>query len=219
MKIFTTKTVLLTDNIGEYIPLSESSYEYVGPIAKADRAAQSEASQNVKTANTTAGQFQNNAGQDRGLLTAAYKNDINNPTGFDANTQHQLLTSGEAGAGGATSSIAGQVGLEANRTHNTGSSSALLDSLARAKAQAGARTSEGVAADSAKLAQAKRSQALSGVHNMYNTDVSGNLKAMGIGNEAINTQINAGKTGWFQNATDLMRAAGDDAKGAAALGA
>ena len=35
MKIITRAEFQMTENIGEYVPLSEKSYEYVGPVAKA----------------------------------------------------------------------------------------------------------------------------------------------------------------------------------------
>lgn len=206
MKIYTQVVLQMTDTIGEYLPVSETSFEYDGPIAKCDRAAQAAAKQNVATANTVAGQAGTNAGQERATLIPTLKNDVNNPTGYTANEQNQQLAAAEAGAGGATSGLTGAAGLMAARTRNTGANPAILDSIARSKAGASAKASEGIAADSSKLAQMKRQSALGGLNNMYGQDVSQQMKAMGLSTDAINAEVNAGKSGWLQNTLDTINA-------------
>lgn len=168
-------------------------------VQMCDRAAQAAAKQNIANANSVGGQAGANAGQDRGLLAPAFRNDINNPTGYTANQENAQLTAAEAGSGGATSSLMGGVGLEANRTRNAGATSALLDTLARGKQQAAAGAGEKIASDSSKLAQQKRQAALGGVQGMYGQDVGQQMKAMGLSDEAVNSEVNAGKSGWLQN--------------------
>jgi len=178
-----------------------------------DRAAANEAGSNettakraVTNANNVAQGAQANAAQDRAAVIPTLKAEINNPTGYTAGAQNKMLTAAEAGGGGATSSLAGKVGLDALRTRNSGGTSALLDSIARAKAGAGAGASERVAADSSKLGEAKKQTALGGVQGMYGTDLSQQMKAMGLvpedinaGTNAVNAQTTAGKSGWAQN--------------------
>lgn len=218
MKVYTLTTVQMTDNIGEYLPVESHCYEYSDklPIAKCDRAAVNTAKSNVSQDKSIAGQAGNEAGQDRGLLSAAYRNDINNPTGYTANQENQQLTAAEAGGGGGGAT--GTALLEANRTHNTGNTSNILDQIARTRMQGNAKASEGIAANSANLAQAKRASALQGVQGMYGTDTSAQLKAMGLSDEALNTQLKAGQQGWLQNAEGVVDTAANAAKGAASLG-
>lgn len=220
MKVYTHTVVEMTDTIGEYIPVESHYFHYSDtlPVAKCDRAAQAQAKNDVKTDNTMTGVNQVNAGTDRASLIPQLKNDVNNPTGYDANDQNKMLAAAEAGSGGATGSLEGAAGLEASRTRNSGSTPALLDSIARAKSMAAAKSSEGIAADSAKLGQAKRQSALGELGNLYGEDSGNAIKSADASNSAINTEITAGKSGWFQNMTDFMKAAGADAAGAGAMG-
>jgi hypothetical protein len=207
------------ESLQRYVRISEDGHYWMDeqeiPI-RADRAAQAQAKQNLGTANSVAGQAGQEAGQDRGLLTAAYRNDINNPTGFTANQQNQQLTAAEAGGGGGGAT--GTALLEANRTHNTGNTSNVLDQVARNRMQNNAKASEGIAADSSRLAQAKRAAALSGTQGMYGQDVGTQLKAMGLSNEAINTELAAARQGWLQNAEGVADTIEGGAKAAASLG-
>jgi hypothetical protein len=186
-------------------------HDWVMTFAFYDRALAKQAQQNEQTANTTAGQAANNAGQERASLMPSLKAEVNNPTGLTANTQHELLTTAEAGAGGATSGLTGQVGLNANRTRNAGSTSNLMDTLARSKAQAAGKASEGIASESAMLGQKNKQAALGQMQNMYGTDTGANLKAMGIANEDVDTELKAKQQGWLQDTEEIGKQAGEAA--------
>jgi len=219
MRIILSKTVQLTDRIGEYLPVSETSFDYEGQLELCDRAAQAAAKGNENTASGLTSASTGAAGVERGLLIPTLKNDVNNPTGLTAQQQHESLTAGEAGAGGATSGLEGAVGLAGTRTRNAGAATGLLDRIARSRMQASAKTSEGIADTSNKIALGKQQAAKGELAGLYGTDTGAALKGVGATTDAINAAVNAGKSGWFQNMTDYMKAAGEDAKGAAALGA
>ena len=166
-----------------------------------------EAGQEYQADKSQAGQYNNMASQDRAMLMNQNRNAINNPTGLNANQQHQALTAAEAGAGGATGSLAGAAGLAANRTRNSGALAGTMDSLARSRAEAAAKGSEGIANQSNMLAQQNKQNALKSLGGIYGQDVGAGIKQGEMGNAALNTQLAANKTGWFQNMTDFMNAA------------
>src|SRR5690348_16088830 len=60
--------------------------------------------------------------------------------------EDELMTQGAAGAGGAASSLQGELGLRQARTRNAAGGAGVLDAIARGKEQALARTGEDVAA-------------------------------------------------------------------------
>lgn len=182
-----------------------------------DRWASNQAQNNTKNANANESSFAANAAQDRNSILPTLKNEVNNPTGYTADQQHQALTAGEAGAGGATSSLEGRAGLESMRTRNSGASGGVLDALARGKAAAAAKTSEGIANASNELGQKKQAGALSDLSGLYGTDTGNQLKSAAQSTEDINAKVNADKTGWFQNMTSLMDSGAKDAESAAAL--
>jgi len=182
-----------------------------------DRWAQSQAKNQVGTDTANAGAYGNQAGQIAGVINPALTNAVKNPTGYTANQQHQQLTAGEAGAGGATAGLAGAAGLAANRTRNSGSLAGINDSLARARAGAGAKLSEGIAAKSADLGEANKQRAIAGLQGERAGDIGAQLHSQGQATDALNAEVNAGKSGWFQNMTDFMKAAGQDASGAGAM--
>lgn len=205
-------TTLIRWDIETGAVLEHDFYEYEGPLALCDRAAQAAAKTNMNSANGVAGQASQNAGQDRGTLFPTLRNDINNPTGFTPNQVNQNLTAAEQGAGGATGSLAGAQGLKANVTRNSSATAGVGDALARARAMAASKATGDITAESNKLGQMKRQSALSGLEGLYGTDNSDSLKAMGLSTDAINSEVNAGKSGWLQNMDDTITAAASAAK-------
>jgi hypothetical protein len=204
MKIKTFVKVQMTDKIGEYIPVSEVAYEYVGPLALADRAASSRAKDAADTSATTAGNFGSNAGSEHAELTPFYSSEMHAEHGYDPNQINEMLTYAGAGAGGAAGSITGQAGLEAARTRNASGFTKALDEAARDKDKASAGLSEGVAAQDVMGAKQLNQEGAAGMAGLYGEDVNGQLKAMGLENEDINTELQAGKSGWLQNMNDTL---------------
>lgn len=164
------------------------------------RNVEQESQNQFQTNAATGGAYGNLAGQDRGMLMQQNRNAINNPTGYNANQQHEMLTAGEAGTGGATGSIAGAAGLAANRTRNSGALTGTLDNIARTRAQGAAKTSEGIAANSAQLGQKNKEDALHSLLSLYGSDSANQLKAGQLANQNLDTSIKANQTGWLQNA-------------------
>ena len=199
MRIHIRTVLQLTDNPYEYLPVSDEGFEYDGPLALADRSAQAQAGAAATTAKNTAGGYGTSAQGIGNFLQPTLQRDITNPVGFTPTEANNMLVAGEQGAGGATAGVAGAAGLNAMRTRNSGALSGVLDQAARTKQQQLSQNALGVQNESAKLAQAKRASALGGLQGLYGTDVGAQMKAMGIQNEDINSEIEAGKSGWVKN--------------------
>ena len=197
--------------------LEDHSYEYSGPVALADRAASGEAQAAQKTAGLNAAGYGAQASAIGAPLTKTLQSDVNNPIGFTPTETNNMLVAGEQGAGGAAGGIAGAAGLNAMRTRNSGALSGVLDQNARIKQQQLSQNALGVENQSAKLAEAKRASALGGLKGLYGTDVGAQLKGMGIQNQDINTQIEAGKSGWLQNTMGVIGTLGKTASEAAGI--
>jgi hypothetical protein len=198
MKFYTEIVLQMTDTIGEYLPVSEKSFDYNGPVALCDRAAQGEAKQAQKTAATQASTYGARASEERAPLDQYDRQNLDNPQGFGQQGVGEMLTAALGGAGGASASIVGEEELGAKRG-TTGTNSALLDEVARTRSQAGAKASEGIAASDIALKQQQRSAAADDLSRRYGIDVNAQLGQGNLQNSEINTQIKAGQTGWFQN--------------------
>lgn len=163
-----------------------------------DRSLQQQGKQAETTAASTGGQFGNEANRAASSLIPTLNQDINNPTGYTPTQSNNMLVAGEQGAGGANAGVTGEAGLNAVRTHNTGALSGVLDAAAQRRGQTLSTNALDVQNKSADLAQEKRASALKQMGGLYGTDVSAQLRAMGLQPEDINAQVNAGKSGWEQ---------------------
>jgi hypothetical protein len=169
-----------------------------------DRSAQQQAGQAVKTASSTGAGYGTAASGISSSLVPTLQNDVNNPTGYSPTETNKMLVAGEQGAGGAAAGVTGAAGLDAARTRNSGALSSVLDQAARRKGQTLSGNALGVENKSADLAQKKRASALGGLEGLYGTDVGAQLKAMGLQSQDINSEINAGNSGWLQQGEGLF---------------
>lgn len=178
----------------------DESYFYEGPLALADRSIQADANANSKTAGTVAGGYGSAAQGIGGQLTPELEREAANPIGYTPTQMNAQLVAGEQGAGGANASIAGEAGLAAGRTRNSGALSGVLDAAARAKGQQLSENALNVQNRSADVGLERQAQAQKMLAGLYGTDVSAQLGGMGIQNQDLNTAIQAGNSGWLQNA-------------------
>jgi hypothetical protein len=104
---------------------------------------------------------------------------MQNPSGYSQQDIGSMLSSGLAGAGGATSGIYGAAGKGASAMRNPMGFSGALDAAAQSRNQAAAGTSEGISAQNANVKLQQQQQASSELGKMYGTDVSGQNDAAG----------------------------------------
>jgi hypothetical protein len=213
MRIHTKTVFQLTDDPYEYLPVSDESFDYSGPLALADRSAQAQAKNAANTAGANAADYGATAKGVNTFLQPTLERDVTNPVGFTPTETNNMLVAGEQGAGGATAGIAGAAGLNAMRTRNSGALSGVLDQAARTKQQQLSENALNVQNQSAKLAQAKRAAALGGLQGLYGTDVGAQMKSMGIQSDEIKNEIEAGKSGWLQNTMGAIGTLAGAAKG------
>ena len=141
-----------------------------------------------------------------------------NPSGMSQQDIGQQLTAGLAGAGGATAGLQGAALKNAATTRNPMGFSAALDSAARSRDKAAAGTSEGIAANNAKVKLGQQQTAGDVLGKMYGTDVNEANEAQRNVTGDINAGVDASKSGWLQNLMGTLGTIGGIAKGAGSMG-
>lgn len=193
--------------------LEDSFYDYDGPVALANRSAAGQAKTAAGQAQSTAGTLETEGQAIQSTVVPELTRELQTQHLFAPDQLNEILTAAGAGAGGATAGLTGGAELEAARTRNTAGFAPALDALARQRMQTMAKTSEGVAAEDVTGAIQQRQKALSGLAQYGQADIGDALKAMGLQTQDIGTEIEAGKSGWFQNMTGLISALGGAKKG------
>lgn len=177
-----------------------------------------QANDTFKTATGNAAQYGGNASAIGGNLTPFLTQRMLNPQGFSQGDMGAMLANAFGSAGGATSGITGQANLQAGRSRNDAGFSTALDDAARQRAAAAAQTSEGIAANNANLKQDQSNNAARMLQGLYGTDVGAQNEALNTANQATQTGIEAGKSGWLQNMTNLLSAINGSAAAAGNMG-
>lgn len=184
---------------------------------RAMRSAQRQGSQAFNLANNTANQANANAQGERSQLVPQLEREMENPSGFTPEELNNMTVASQQGAGGALSSLKGDAESRMARTRNSAGYSTALDEAAREKMRTESQNNLNVQNANARLAQEKQQRAESQLGDIYGTDVRETLGAQGLMPEDINAEVNAGKSGWFQNMTDLITTLGKGAAGLASL--
>jgi hypothetical protein len=207
MKVITSATWKSMNDFIAGLPAdTETSYEYEGPIARLDRAAQSAAKSAANTAAQQAASESGQAAAERAQLAPFFAEEMGAQHGFTPGQVNELLTNALSGAGAATGATQGAMQRQAAQTRNvTGLTKGLQDvAMERAKAAAGG--AEGVAAQDVLGAQQLRQEGAKGMAGLYGQDTDAMLKSMGLQTQDIQTQIEAGKSGWLQNTEGMIKA-------------
>lgn len=178
------------------------------------RQQQAQANQTFGTASGNAAQYGNDASSIGGTLTPFLTQRMLNPQGYSQGDMGAMLANAMGGAGGATSGITGQANLEAGRSRNDAGFSTALDDAARQRTAASAQASEGVAANNANVKQDQSNSAAKMLSGLYGTDVGAQDSSLNTANNATQTGIQAGQSGWLQNVTGVLGALGGIAGGA-----
>jgi len=218
MKIYTQKTVQMTDNIGEYLPMSESSFDYSGPLALADRSQQKVGKQAEGNESAVAGQAGANASQVGSSIIPGLEREANNPWGLTPTEKSNALTQGAEAVGGVNSGVTGAADLLGTRTKNTAGIPAALDEAARQKGRQLSNNALQVNSEDANLKNSNQKFAQGALGDIYGGDQKAQLSAMGLIPSTINSTVDAGKSGWYQNllaGINTVGSAGKDAYGGA----
>lgn len=203
MKVY-TKIELQWDG-EKYVTTHEESFEYEGPVALCDRWAQSQSQQEAGQAGQLAGTAGANAQTAESQLMPYYAQEMRAKHLYDPTQINEMLTAAGAGAGGATGALSGQAALEAARTRNASGFAKTLDEAARQQAKAKAGMSEGIAAEDVMGAKELQQKGAAGMAGLFGTDVNRQLQAMGQQQRDVATEVQAGQTGWLQNALNTIK--------------
>jgi hypothetical protein len=168
------------------------------------RAAQQQATNAANTAGSTAAGYGTGAEDISSTLTPFLTRELNSPAGISQQDQTAMLSASQGGAGGIAGGLATRGDERAAATGNGSGFGSSLDDIARQREQAAARGSESIAGENTQAKLNQQQEGATGLRGMYGTDVNAQLGAMGVRNNAINSEVNAGSHGWFQNMTNLI---------------
>jgi hypothetical protein len=185
-----------------------------------DRGATSQAKTQGQQAGAVAGQSQANSNQLYSSVVPGLIREAQTPQGFSASQMNNMTTASQEAAGGANAAQAGEGRLAALRTRTAGGYPAALDEAARAKGRTLATNAQDLQASNARLGLQRQGQAQQALTGLYGTSQNDMLRAMGLQNEDLNTQLKAGQQGWLQNTDQTLGALGSlgGGVGAAAKG-
>lgn len=192
----------------------DGQYEYDGPLELAIRAATTAAKSAAQQATASSAGYASQGADIGSMLVPELQKEALHPEGFDPNDLNAMLVAGQQGSGGATSSIAGEAGLQAARTRNNGNMSGVLDEAARAKTRADSDASLGVQAQNATLKESQRQAGLAGLSKERGADVHADLDAQGLVPQDIKAWTDANNSGWLQNTTGVINSLANAASAA-----
>jgi hypothetical protein len=192
--------------------LEHEYFDYEGPLALCDRAAQAAAKTAAYTAGGLGAQTGSEATAAEAALNPFFKQEMGAQHLFTPGQTDELLTAAGAGAGGVAGEEAAALNRNAAVTRNQTALTKSLQDVARDRMKSAAGTSEGIAAQDVMGAKQLQQQGAAGETGLFQTDADRQLKAMGLQTNAINTQIEAGKSGWLQNMNAVITALTNAAK-------
>lgn len=169
------------------------------------RSAVNQASNAEQTAANTASGLGASANGIGANLTPFLTQEMLHPQGLSQQDLGAETSSALAGAGGANAGLVGEANKMAATTRNAGGFQAALDDAARQRSKAAAGASEGIAANNANLKQQQQQEGAGGLEKMYGQDQSGMLDAMGQESRDINSEVDAGNSGWLQNTMNIIK--------------
>lgn len=183
----------------QYVLQNEEGFDYSGPLELCDRAAQAAAKAAGNQAANVATGDQIAAQSKELTLDPIFRREATAEHLFTPGQTDELLTAAGAGGGAVAGSEAAALNRNSAATNNQTALTKSLQDAARDRMKSAAGASENIAAQDVMGAKQLNQQGLAGEAGLFNTDTDAALKAMGIRTNDINTQIEAGKSGWLQN--------------------
>lgn len=129
--------------------------------------------------------------QDRSQLFPFLTNEVNNPQGYGASDISRMETAGGQSVSGSAGAATEGANLLASRTGNTAAVPGIIDATARSGMAQQSDNALNILNNNAMLKQKQQQAGAGGMESLYQTDTGNALKALGLGNEAINSWTNA----------------------------
>lgn len=167
------------------------------------------------SAQNLSNQQNNNSNALYGQLAPELEAESAHPSGFSPMELSDMNTAAQQSAGGSTAGAVGQGSLLASRTRNAGTADAAIAQAARNGSQAASSAALKPQLANASLKQSNRQAGMSGLQNLYNTNVGSSIGALGqvAPNVNADTQAKNASYNWAKYILDpAMEAAGNAAK-------
>jgi hypothetical protein len=158
--------------------------------------------------------YQGQVGQIQGEELPFLTNELTNPQGYGAQQIAQMETAGGQATAGAAGAGKEAATLNASRTGNTAAIPGVIDATTRAAMAQQSNNALGIQQANANLKQQQQQEGVSGLEQMYGTDVNAALNALGLSTSAINAQTAAD-----QESNNAIQGYIGDAEKGAAIGA
>ena len=171
------------------------------------RAAQNQASGLENNAASTAAGYGSSASNISSTLLPFLTRELNTPGGISQQDQTAMLSASQGGAGGLASGLQTGMNQKAAATGNESGFGSSADEIARQREKAAAGGSESIAGQNAMTKLNQQQEGARGLQGLYGTDVGAQLNSLGLQNQAIGQEVNAGSHGWFQNMNSFIQSA------------
>lgn len=195
--------------------LEHEYFEYEGPVARLDRAANSQANSVYKQSLGIANQQGQEAQAEQNQVMPFFSSEMKERHGFTPDQFGEILTNEESGIGGAAAGADEEARLHAARTRNASGFTKALDENARNKMKAASGAAGSAAVQDVMKAKQDNQAGAAGIAGMAGENLSAQEKALGMESQAIQDELAADKTGWLQNMNDTITALSGAATGAA----
>src|SRR5512146_595876 len=170
------------------------------------RGATNQANSTYREATGTFNNSSSNAKDLYGQLFPMLTAEATNPQGFDPKDLGAMNTASQQSVGGSTAGAVGEGNLAAARTRNAGGYAPALDEASRAGSRQLSNNALNIQGKNAQLREQNRQAGIKGLGDLYGTNSDAMLKALGLGNQATDTAIKSGQSGWFQNLLGAINA-------------
>jgi hypothetical protein len=154
--------------------------------------------------------------QESAQLNPFFSQEMKATHAFTPEQTNEMLTAAQAGAGGATGALGGELQANAARTGNATGVGKTLDEMARERSKAAAGSSEGIAAQDVMGAKQLNQEGAKGMQGLYGTNVGAQLGAMRQQSQDLQ-QAAQENQGWLKPLEGAVGALGQAAGGAGGL--
>lgn len=159
---------------------------------------------NSGTAQNLSNNLTSNASSIYGSLEPTLQAEMAHPSGFTPQAKAAMNTAAQQSAGGSTAAATGAGRLFAARTRNAGGAKAAIGEGVRNAGENLSNAAVNTEVQNAKLQEAQRQGAISGLEGLNATELTGGENALGLSNQALGVTNQAQPSFWQQAAGDAM---------------
>jgi hypothetical protein len=150
----------------------------------------------ANTANGLAGTLSSTVAPLYGQLQPELSGEAAAPAGINPSDMAKMNTSAKQAAGGSTAGAVGRGALLASRTRNAGAGAAAIADAARSGGQQESQEDLATQLANQRLKNSQQQAGLSGLENLYGTEVSGTNTALGQAAANVNANTGAANESW-----------------------